>query len=113
MLGLLSSGLINLFIPTFSPSPFDPITTTRTSTPPDSGPDSREGERRPFSHSLGDGEEEGVVDENKARRGSVVDNGIIYEVEGEQDGKGEKDLNGRVNVKQKEALVAKEKAKEQ
>lgn len=113
VLGLLSSGLINLFIPTFSPSPFDPITTTRTSTPPDSGPDSREGERRPFSHSLGDGEEEGVVDENKARRGSVVDNGIIYEVDGEQDGKGEKDLNGRVNVKQKEVLVAKEKAKEQ
>lgn len=53
------------------------------------------------------------MDENKARRGSVVDNGIIYEVDGEQDGKGEKDLNGRVNVKQKEALVAKEKAKEQ
>ncbi|OWZ38491.1 hypothetical protein C356_04283 [Cryptococcus neoformans c45] len=113
LLGLLSSGLINLFIPTFSPSPFDPITTTRTSTPPDSGSDSREGERRPFSHSLGDGEEEGVVDENKARRGSVVDNGIIYKVDGEQDGKGEKDLSGRLNVKQKEALVTKEKAKEQ
>lgn len=113
VLGLLSSGLINLFIPTFSPSPFNPITTTRTPTPPASGSGSCEGEGRPFSHSLGDdGEEEEVVDENKARRENVVDNGIIYKVDGE-DGKGEEDLKGRVNVKQKEALATKEKTKGQ
>lgn len=113
VLGLLSSGLINLFIPTFSPSPFNPITTTRTPTPPASGSGSCEGEGRPFSHSLGDdGEEEEVVDENKARRENVVDSGIIYKVDGE-DGKGEEDLKGRVNVKQKEALATKEKTKGQ
>ncbi|KIR68274.1 hypothetical protein I314_01772 [Cryptococcus bacillisporus CA1873] len=114
LLGLLSSGLINLFIPAFSPSPFNPITTTRTSTPPSSNSGSREGDGRPLSHSFGDdGEEEGVVDENKARRGSVVNDGIIYEVEEEQDGKGEEDINVRVSVTQKKASATKEKAKEQ
>lgn len=106
--------MINLFIPAFSPSPFNPITTTRTSTPPSSNSGSREGDGRPLSHSFGDdGEEEGVVDENKARRGSVVNDGIIYEVEEEQDGKGEEDLNVRVSVTQKRASATKEKVKEQ
>lgn len=54
-----------------------------------------------------------MVDENKARRGSVVNDGIIYEVEEEQDGKGEEDLNVRVSVTQKRALATKEKVKEQ
>ncbi|WWD19910.1 hypothetical protein CI109_104379 [Kwoniella shandongensis] len=78
-LGLFASFIINTLIPTStrSLSPYDPTTTTNT-TSSSNFKSSSSTPIRPLSYSS-------LSDENAARRGAIVDDGVIYETEEEEE----------------------------
>ncbi|WWC72287.1 uncharacterized protein I206_106249 [Kwoniella pini CBS 10737] len=87
LLGLSTAYLINILIPPSStPSPFNPIITPRLIfSRPSSGPG-------------------GIFDENAARRGGVVDDGVIYEDTLESSEEEEAKISGRrINGREKVA----------
>ncbi|OCF44542.1 hypothetical protein I317_01614 [Kwoniella heveanensis CBS 569] len=94
VLGLFTAYLINVIVPASQPTPFDSISTSTSSS-------STPAFSRPSAAGL-----QGIklFDENAARRGGVVDDGVIYEAE-ESD---ESDEQGSNNVIRPRKIIVQE-----